>query len=109
MLVNVDARYATYQQAVAAPEGQTHLVPTLGREELLKLVVDRRFELDDRLGRLRVRREALCLYPTLVWKPCRESLSPFWPFHMFTAGSQRLYVRVDGAVFTALHDTDRGI
>jgi len=58
VLVNVDARYATYQQAVAAPEGQTHLVPTLGREELLKLVVDRRFELDDRLGRLRVRREA---------------------------------------------------
>jgi len=28
---------------------------------------------------------------------------------MITAASQRLYVRVDGAVFTALHDTDRGI
>ena len=56
-----------------------------------------------------MRKEALCLYPTLVWKPCRESLSPYWPFHMFTAGSHRLYIRVDGAVFTALHDTDRGI
>ena len=42
VLVNVDARYATYQQAVAAPEGQTHLVPSLGREQLMKLVVDRR-------------------------------------------------------------------
>ena len=109
VLVNVDARYATYQQAVAAPEGQTHLVPSLDREQLMKLVVDRRFELDDRLGKLRVRREALCLYPTLVWKPCRESLSPYWPFHMFTAGSQRIYIRVDGAVFTRLHDLDRGI
>jgi hypothetical protein len=109
VLVSVDARYGLYQQAVAAPEGQTHLVPTLGREELMKLVVDRRFELDDRAGKLRVRAQALCLYPTLVWKPCRESLSPFWPFHMFTCGSRRIYIRIDGAVFTALHDMDRGI
>jgi hypothetical protein len=73
------------------------------------MIAGRRVELPDRLGRLPVRREAICLYPTLVWKPCRESLSPFWPFHMLTIGAHRIYVRIDGAVFTALHDDDRGI
>ena len=73
------------------------------------MVIDRVFDLDDRLGRIRVRPEALCLYPILVWKPCRESLSPFWPFHMFTVGAYRLYVRIDGTIFTALHDNEPGI
>jgi hypothetical protein len=81
----------------------------MDRQDLIDRVVDDSFELGDRLGKLLVRREAFCLYPTLVWKPCRESLSPFWPFHMFTVGSHRIYVRVDGEVFTALHDTERGI
>ena len=63
----------------------------------------RRFELPDRKGRLLVRKEAICIFPTLVWRPCRESLSPYWPFYMLTVGDARLYVRIDGAVFTALH------
>lgn len=74
-----------------------------------KDLVGRRLDLPDRLGRILVRPEALCQYPLLVWKPCRESLSPYFPFHLFTAGDQHIYVRTDGAVFTRLHDTDRGI
>ena len=62
-----------------------------------------------RKGRLIVRKEAHGLYPTLVWQPCRESLSPYYPFFMVTVGAQRIYVRVDGQVFTKLHDKGRGI
>jgi hypothetical protein len=109
VLVNVDARYGTYQQAVALSDRHSQHSPSIDREKLLARVLDTRFELEDRLGNLPVRREAFCLYPTLVWKPCRESLSPFWPFHMITVGSHHLYVRVDGAVFPALHDRERGI
>jgi hypothetical protein len=109
VLVSVDARFGDYRQAVALPNRGSHLVPNLGRRELIEQVVGNRFELEDRLGRLIVRREALCLYPTLVWKPCRESLSPFWPFYMITVGAHQLYVRLDGAVFTKLHDDERGI
>jgi len=36
----------------------------------------------------------------LVWKPCMESLSPFFPFHMFTVGAHGIYVRTDGVIFT---------
>jgi hypothetical protein len=36
-------------------------------------------------------------------------LSPLYPFHLFTVGSERIYVRSDGAIFTALNYLDRGI
>jgi hypothetical protein len=109
VLASVDARSGYYRQAVALPEPGTQLVANLDRKALLERVVGNKFELEDRLGRLVVRREAACLYPTLVWKPCRESLSPFWPFHMMTVGAHPLYIRIDGAIFTKLHDDERGI
>jgi hypothetical protein len=62
-----------------------------------------------RQGRLVVRPEAHCLYPALVWRPCLESLSPFFPFHMLTVGDHRIYVRVDGRLFTTLHINLPGI
>ena len=110
ILVSVDARYGDYREAVCLPaQSRSHLVASMDRKELVAKVSDKKFELEEPLGRLRVRPEAFCLYPTLVWKPCRESLSPFWPFHMFTIGDYRVYVRIDGAIFTKLHDDQRGI
>jgi hypothetical protein len=85
------------------------LIADRDRKSVLERIVGNRFELGKRQGRLLVRKEAVCMYPTLVWKPCRESLSPFWPFYLFTVGAYRLYVRIDGAVFTTLHDQDRGL
>ncbi len=109
VLASVDARFGDYRQAVAVPERHSALLPNLDPKAMLKKIVGRRFELEDRLGRLLVRKEALCVYPTLVWKPCRESLSPFWPFHLVTVGNYQLYIRIDGMVFTKLHDAERGI
>jgi hypothetical protein len=109
VLVNVDARFGYYRQALAIPDGSMDFVANIDRKAILKTVVSRKFELEGHLGRLLVRREALCLYPTLVWRPCRESLSPYWPFHMFTIAAHRLYIRIDGAVFTELHDNEPGI
>jgi hypothetical protein len=109
VLARVDARFGVYQQSAILGGRRSHPLPAMRKETLVNRIVGSAFELEDKLGRLLVRREAYCLYPTLVWKPCRESLSPFWPFAMFTVGSHRLYVRVDGEVFTALHDDERGI
>jgi hypothetical protein len=107
--VSVDARFGDYRQAVALPEQGENILIDQDREAVLARVIDRKIELGDRLGRFVVRPEAFCLYPTLVWKPCRESLSPFYPFHMFTIGAHHVYVRIDGQVFTELHDSERGI
>jgi hypothetical protein len=59
-------------------------------------------------GTVVTRPETLVPYPTLVWEPCLESLSPYYPFRMFIAGVHRLYVRVDGKVFTKLTTDIRG-
>jgi hypothetical protein len=69
----------------------------------MEQVRGRQFELPGNAGRLVVRAEELSANPALVWQPCRESLSPFYPFRMILHGAHRLFVRVyDGAVFTAL-------
>lgn len=48
------------------------------------------------------RRELVGLHPVLVWKPCRQSPSPFLPFYQFSVGGSLVYLRVDGELFSAL-------
>ncbi|HJQ34948.1 MAG TPA: hypothetical protein VJ866_22555 [Pyrinomonadaceae bacterium] len=106
VLVSVDARFGDYRQSVLVPDGGASplLAAQQNRKAVFERVMDTRLEFEDRRGRLLLRKEAVCLHPTLVWRPCRESLSPFWPFYMLTTATHRIYIRVDGAVFTALHD-----
>jgi hypothetical protein len=108
VLVNVDARWGDYQQAVLLPKSRSeHRV--ISAEEALKLVLSRPIELNALRGRLRVRKEAVCPCPHLVWRPCKESLSPYYPFYMFVVGEHRLYVRIDGAIFASLTLNQMGI
>jgi hypothetical protein len=48
------------------------------------------------------RREHVGRHPVLVWKPCRQSASPFLPFHQFSVGTSLVYLRVDGQLYNAL-------
>lgn len=108
--VSIDARFGDYRQAIGLRSGNSNVWRAMEVEEVHKRVTDRRFELPDRMGRLLVRPEAMCVHPTLVWRPCLESLSPFYPFSMITVGAWRLYVRIaDGAVFTQLTTNQHGI
>jgi hypothetical protein len=50
-----------------------------------------------------------CISDHWVWRPCDQSLSPYYPFKMVSYGGNRLYVRSDGHVFTSLTTTGRGI
>jgi hypothetical protein len=110
-LVCVDGRFGDYRQAIALPNRGANALTDLTFESksALSHVLGQKIELGDRQGQLLIRAGAYSLYPTLVWKPCRESLSPYYPFHMLTIGDHRIYIRVDGQVFTQLHDQDRGI
>jgi hypothetical protein len=108
-MVSIDAKTGVYKQAIKLPEPSNHLSTAYNRKELSASVVNKRFELANQTGKLIIRPEAYCLYPTLVWKPCLESMSPFWPFHMYTIGAQHVYVRIDGAIFTQLHDMYKGL
>lgn len=110
-LVCVDARFGNYRQAVAVPDRSHNALHGLNFSSAtaLQRVIGQKINLGGRKGRIVVRKEAHSLYPTLVWKPCRESLSPYFPFFLITVGNERLYIRVDGQIFTKLHDRDRGI
>jgi hypothetical protein len=107
--VAVDARFGDYRQTIALPKGGSSILTGLDPESVLKMIVDHRFQLEARQGSIMVRKEAFCLYPILVWQPCLESLSPFYPFHMVTVGDHRIYIRVDGRIFTKLHTNIPGI
>jgi hypothetical protein len=107
--VAVDARFGNYRQAIALPPGGSSILSALDPKTVLNETVGKTFDLGGRSGRLTVRKEAFCLYPALVWRPCLESLSPFVPFHLLTVGAHRIYVRVDGRIFTTLHLDTPGI
>lgn len=109
VLVSVDARFGNYRQSVLLPEGTAPLIARPEARKVAEMVTDKRWEFGDRRGELLVRKEAATLHPTLVWKPCLESLSPFYPFQMLTTATDRIYIRIDGKVFTKLHDDVRGI
>jgi hypothetical protein len=100
-VASVDARSGQYLRAALLPEKGGDPI-RLDAEAATELVAGRLVDLPRGRGQLRVRKEAMALYPHLVWRPCPESPSPFYPFYMFTVGDRRIYVRVDGAIFSSL-------
>lgn len=109
VLVCVDARFGNYQQAARISDRGNNALRGLSFDPKMAInkIVGKTLDLGRR-GRLTVRKEAFALYPTLVWRPCRESMSPYVPFFMVTVGDRRIYVRADGQVFGGLHVDDWG-
>lgn len=108
VVVNIDARFGQYLQARALPEPQGTALLLLNRQEAEEIIYGRLHQLPGRLGEVRVRPGLACISDQWVWRPCRESLSPFYPFKLVSYGAHRLYVRSDGRVFSRLTTSDRG-
>ena len=51
--------------------------------------------------------KSMSIYPALVWKPCRESLKPYLPFHVVKIERRRVYIRIDKKVFARLTNGPR--
>ncbi len=106
--VGVDARSGNYQQTMDVRSSDASLFAFADPEKATQHVLGRHLELPGNAGSLLLQSQGLSVQPSLVWRPCRESLSPFYPFRVLSQGTQRLYVRIfDGAVFTTLTN-DRG-
>ncbi len=90
--------------SIAAPNGSTHFGRALNRDAVLQQFVGQQVE----VGGATVVLAANDLYQHLVWRPCGESLSQYWPFYRFDVqtpgGPARVYVRIDGELFTELHE-----
>ena len=107
-VVNIDARFGDYQQARALADPQGTALLTLRQQEVENLIYDRPHQLPGEKGELLIRPGLACISEQWVWRPCRESLSPYYPFKLVSYGADRLYVRSDGRVFAQL-TTARGI
>lgn len=108
--VRLDARFGNYQQAITVPHPESPMFGFTNPEEVLEHLSAQRIDLPKKAGRLIVRPGIVSVYPCLVWRPCRQSLSPFYPFRMITIGAFTIYVRIfDGAIFTELTADTGGI
>jgi hypothetical protein len=115
--VSIDARIGHYRQMISVPSGAhagwvnpAELDKGEIHSSVLRALEAHPPELSEQLDGLIVRPEIMCVYPALVWRPCRESLSPFYPFRMVTVGDHRIFIRTfDGAIFTSLTTGELGI
>jgi hypothetical protein len=107
--VMLDAKTGNYLQSAVHADPKGSLFAIRPRAEVARSIIGTTVELPNLAGLVPIRQEAVCQYPTMVWKPCRQSLSPLYPFHLFTVGEQRIYVRIDGKVFTQLDAPWKGM
>lgn len=105
-MLSVDGLYGNFRGGQVLAEAPSR--PFIDPDEVIKKVLAQPIELEEKLGRLIIREGALCLYPIMVWKPCLESRSPYYPFYMITVGSRNIYIGYDGTIYPALHDISPG-
>jgi hypothetical protein len=43
--------------------------------------------------------DTTAVFPSLTWRPCLESLSPYLPFLQVNTGNRQVHIRLDGKVF----------
>ena len=105
-VVRADALDGSLHGALALT-GDVH-TPIIGREAAVAAAKNARIDFGDGFGAAPLREGAYSVHPTLVWRPCRESRSPYYPFHMITIGARSIFVGYDGQVFPELTDLGRG-
>jgi hypothetical protein len=105
-LLSIDGLYGDFHggQAFAKPIKDFIKQSSEAKASIIKRLIKTPVELGKRQGKLILREEALCFHPTMVWRPCQESRSPYYPFYMINAGDRRIYVGYDGKVHTSLHE-----
>jgi hypothetical protein len=112
-LLRLDGRYGFLQNAISFP-ADFHF-PRFTWDEVRKLLTGGVLEVTDWIfedgcigqctaDRYRIYKDIFCLYPAMVWRPCWESRSPFFPFYLVTLGGRRFYISSwDGTVYSRLH------
>lgn len=86
----------------SACEGPTKKL-FLSRKEAMEQLSGRTIDAGKGRGILVFDEGTFSVDETMVWKPCRESLSPYYPFHVATIGDKQVYIGYDGSVYTELH------
>ena len=102
--VVVDAFDGTFRQATGIEREGDSLAPYVPPTAALSRLQSEAEIAPDAL-RFRVRAGTVGQHPVLVWKPCKQSTSPFLPFYQLSVGDSFVYYRVDGKEFDALTES----
>jgi hypothetical protein len=53
-------------------------------------------------------KKCICSKAHLIWRPCRESTSPLYPFYELTCDDTTIYIDMNGYIFTKLTPLELG-
>jgi hypothetical protein len=104
--LSVDGLYGNFRGGLVLSKPTS--TPFVPRSEIVEKILKAPIDLGDKLGRIVLRDGAFCFYPIMLWKPCYESRSPYYPFYMITVGGRNIYVGYDGKIYPTLHEIGRG-
>ena len=99
---NINASTGEFQQARAARDNEGPGLLSLNDSQTKRVLSQQVQPQAARGGELAIQPGFEPVSRHWMWKPCLESLSPYYPFKVFKYGSKRLFVRSDGQVFTQL-------
>ncbi len=105
-VLSVDALHGNFRGGYVLIKPVKSLI--IDQKKALEKVLQRPVDLGRKHGRITLRTGGFSVYPAMVWRPCKESRSPYFPFHMITVGSSTLYIGYDGRVYPELHDLGCG-
>jgi hypothetical protein len=105
-LVSVDGRFGDYRESCYAKGIKNPLgFKTLNQKDIYKRIEDWLHQ-DNKIVVSEFNHKTVRIDPMMRWKPCKESYSPYLPFYVVSIGKSKLFVRIDGKVFTELTQTD---
>jgi hypothetical protein len=104
--VTVDGMSGAFHESLAVPNPDGRALPLISLTEALEVVrrngyrvmtIEPGSEKSQERGELVPAGDVVVHpeYPHLVWRPCLESFSPFYPFYVLKHGDQDLYARID--------------
>jgi hypothetical protein len=98
VVARIDAQSVSYAGSQVRSAGGYHIIEP--EEALLQLAGFDEYKLS---------RDALTVLPDMVWRPCREAASPYYPLYQIDfKGVFFRFIGYDGTVYTELHDLLNG-
>jgi hypothetical protein len=102
-VIAMDALSGTLDGCMAYPKPVPKLF--MSKDEVKKRMAGRSIHFPGKKNAVVLEEGTFDVQKDLVWKPCKESLSPYYPLHAITTiGDREIYVDYLGNVHTELHD-----
>lgn len=101
-LARIRARDGEFLGVVAA--STVHELPPYDHARVHRALAESAYSLYDVVTRAQIATGEFTLAPALVWKPCRESMSPYFPFVQIDIADTALYLAWSGRIHRQLND-----